>query len=157
MNTVDRATEDDLDDLVHLGAQLFREDAAEHDSFIDLTWSEREGRDDFLQLLASPSSLVLVARNGDRAAVGHLVGYTFASSPTRQPVTFAELRSMYVTAEHRSQGVGRRMAQEFLSWARAKGCVQANVSSYVANDRAQEFYEQLGFTPLSVSRVYRFE
>ncbi len=154
MITVNRATGGDIDELVSLGAQLFREDAAVHDSYIDLTWSERDGRADFEQLLASPSSLVLAARDGDGALVGHLVGYTHASSPTRRPVTFAELRSMYVTAEHRGRGVGREMVQEFLSWAREQGCVKANVSAYVANERAQAFYGDLGFAPLSMSRVF---
>ncbi len=153
MSPVRLATTADLDDLVHLGAQLFTEDAAVHDTHIDLTWSEREGRDDFVRLLDEPSALVLIAAFNEAGAVGHLVAYTSASSPTRLPVTFATLRSMYVMPHYRHQGIGQLLVQDFVSWARDKGCVQAHVSSYVGNDRAQDFYQRQGFEALSVSRT----
>jgi hypothetical protein len=94
MFIVDPATIDDLDVLVAQGAALFREDAGTHDAHIDFTWSEREGRADFERLIGSDDCLVLVARAGAGIVAGHLVGYTHAAAPTRQPVTYANLRSL---------------------------------------------------------------
>ncbi len=152
MITVAPATQSDIDDLVELGARLFQEDAAVHDTHIDLSWSEREGHADTRQLIKSEHGLVLIARDGDNA-VGHLVGYSHEASSTRLPVRFGVLRSMYLVPEHRRGGVGRLLVQRFKDWATEQGCVEAHVSSYAANQGAQDFYESLGFRALSVSRV----
>ena len=62
--TIEPAGSEDLDRLVELESCLFHEDAGRHDKFADVTWPQREGRDDFERLVASTSSLVLVARSG---------------------------------------------------------------------------------------------
>ena len=152
MFTVEPATDDDLEVLVEQGAALFREDAGVHDSFIDFTWYEREGRTDFERLIASNDCLVLVARWG-ATVVGHLVGYLHAASPTRLPVTFANLRSLYVTPGHRRRGVADRLTNEFIGWATARGCAEANVDSYASNEPAQQLYERHGFAVRSTART----
>lgn len=152
MLRIDHASLADLAELVVLGSNLFEEDAAKHDTFIDLSWSEREGRADFERLLNDPDSVVLVARVGERV-VGHLVGYSHASSTTRLPVTYAVLRSLYVEPDHRRQGVANALVDEFLTWARARGCAEALVDHYANNEPAQRFYERWGFAARSVSRV----
>lgn len=149
---IEPATVDDVDRLVEMEAKLFDEDAAQHDTFVDLSWPQREGRADFMRLLDSPTSVVLVARDG-HDVVGHLVGYISDPTPTRQRVTFAVLRSIYVEADHRHRGVGRALTERFVSWSRAKGCVEAHVASYRANEGAQQFYERGGFAERSVSRI----
>ena len=152
MIVIEPATSDELDVLVELETKLFREDAARHDQFVDVTWPQRQGREDFTRLLASRASLVLVARAED-AVVGHLVGYISDPTSTRQPVLYAVLRSVYVDAEHRGRGVGQLLTQRFVSWAREQGCVEAHVDSYVANEAAQRFYQRGGFASRSLSRV----
>lgn len=154
MTIVEPATHDDIDKLVELEAGLFREDAGLHEKFADVTWPEREGRDDFERLLADPSAIVLVARAG-KSVVGLVVGYVSESSPTRLPVTYGVLRSMYVDVGHRDAGVGGLLAETFISWARAQGCAEVHVDAYVANQGAQRFYGRHGFEPQSVSRVLR--
>ena len=154
MTIVELATHDDIDKLVELEARLFREDGGRHDPLVDTTWPDREGRNDFERLLANPSAIVFVARSGT-TAVGHAVGYVSESSPTRLPVTYGVLRSMYVDVGNRDAGVGGLLAEAFISWARARGCAEVHVDSYVANEGAQRFYERHGFEPHSVSRVLR--
>jgi GNAT superfamily N-acetyltransferase len=149
---IEPATVDDIDRLVELETKLFREDAAQHDTFVDLSWPQREGRADFTRLVVSPVAVVLVARDDDEI-VGHLVGHVSDPTPTRQPVTYAVLRSIYVEADHRHQGVGQLLTSLFVSWAREHGCVEAHVASYLANEAAQQFYERRGFVGRSVSRV----
>ena len=149
---IEPANADDIDRLVELETKLFGEDAAQHGTFVDVTWPEREGHADFTRRVASPASVVLVAREDDDI-VGHLVGYISDRTPTRLPVTCAVLRSIYVEADHRYHGVGRLLTERFVSWAREQGCVEAHVDSYVANEAAQRFYERSGFAGRSVSRV----
>ena len=103
MITVEPATHADLAELTAQGAALFREDAGQYDTYIDLTWSQREGRADFERLIADSGSAVLVARF-ELATIGHLVGYTHSASPTRLAVTYANLRSLYVEPSQRRRG-----------------------------------------------------
>ena len=152
MITVEPAARDDIARLVELEAGLFREDAGRHDPFADTTWPDREGRQDFERLLADPRALVVVARDGV-TVVGHLVGYLSESSPTRQPVTYGVLRSLFVDAEHRNSTAGTQLTEAFIAWARAHGCAEALVESYAANDGAQRFYARHGFEAVSVSRA----
>ncbi len=154
MSTVRRATSEDLDDLVRFESALFVEDAGVHEEFADTSWPGRNGRDDFRRLIESSPCLVLVAEQAGRA-VGFLAGYTTSSSPTRQPVEYAVLRSLYVAIDQRRRGAAQSLIGEFLIWARAKGCVEAHVDSYAANVGAQAVYERNGFLVQSISRVYR--
>lgn len=154
MSTVRRARSEDLDDLVRFESALFVEDAGVHEEFADTSWPEREGRNDFQQLIASAECLVLVAEQVD-GVVGFLAGYRTRSSPTRQPVEYAVLRSLYVTIEQRRRGAAQSLIDQFLRWARTAGCVEAHVDSYAANAGVQALYERNGFAVRSISRVHR--
>lgn len=153
MTTVARAGADDIDQLVELESALFRQDAGVHERFADITWPEREGRGDFERLLTDSNSLVLVARDGIDAG-GFLVGYLTPSSPSRQPVTYAILRSLYVAPSHRRAGVAGLLTEQILSWARDHQCAEAHVDAYSANEPAQRFYERHGFASQSITRVH---
>jgi ribosomal protein S18 acetylase RimI-like enzyme len=152
MFTIGTATVDDIDGLVEQGAALFVEDAGRYDTFIDLNWSERHGRADFERLIASDDCLVIVARH-DTGPVAHLVGYIQDASPTRQPVTYANLRSLYVEPASRRLGVADQLTRAFVDWARAKGCAEAHVESYTRNEPAQRLYERHGFVTRSTARA----
>ena len=152
MSHIDHPSPADIPALVDLERQLFEEDAARHDTHVDLSWASREGGTDFTRLLGSHDSVVLVART-TREIVGHLVGYESQSSRTRLPVTYANLRSLYVLPDHRRQGLADLLVTEFLDWARNRGCVEAHVDSYALNGPAQLFYERRGFAVRSVSRA----
>ncbi len=152
MFVIDEATNDDVGAVVELESALFVEDAGRHDPHADTGWPAREGRRDAEQLLASPDATVLVARAAG-AVVGMLVGYATPSSPTRQPVDYAILRSLYVADDWRRQGVAGQLTERFLAWARDRGCVEAHVDHYAANAAAGGLYQRLGFAERSVSRA----
>ena len=152
MVEVTEATSSDIERLVELESALFAEDAGRHDPFADTTWPSREGRKDFEDLMASPDCIVLAARwSGD--VVGLLAGYAQKASPTRQPVEYAVLRSMYVAESARRQGVATMLSERFLAWARERGCAEAHVDHYAANLEAGALYERCGFEARSVSRA----
>ena len=154
MTSVEIANHGDVESLVELEALLFAEDAGVHDPHADVTWPAREGAADFRRLLADDSSVVLVARRNGRV-VGHVAGFTAQSSPTRQPVTFGVLRSMYVRSDTRRAGVGRRLTEAFIDWARDQGCVEVHVDSYFENANARRLYERSGFASRSVAHALR--
>ncbi len=152
MIEVHQANPSEIDTLIELEGDLFVEDAGQHDPFADPTWPAREGRKDLEDLIASPDAIVLTAVRPDDI-VGLLVGYAQKSSPTRQPVEYAVLRTMFVTDSARGQGVGSALIDHFVAWARERGCVEAHVDHYAANTRAASLYQRHGFRPRSVSRA----
>jgi len=142
---VDRATPDDLDALVSLVAQLFREDAGRRDPTSNVDWpATDEARQYYADLVADPGSLVAVARDGGET-VGYLVG-KLREPDAGRPVRFAILESMLVSQAARNRGVGSRLVDAFFAWARERAAERASVSAFVSNKDAQRFYARAGFT-----------
>lgn len=152
MIEVSEATSSEIGRLVELESGLFAEDAGRHDPLSDTTWPLREGRKDFEELMASPACIVLAARWAGEV-IGFLAGYAQKASPTRQPVEYAVLRSMYVLESARRQGAATMLTKRFLGWARDRGCAEAHVDHYAANLQAAALYEQCGFEARSISRA----
>ncbi|HZX02088.1 GNAT family N-acetyltransferase [Kribbella sp.] len=147
---VDVARASDLDDLVRLESNLFRDDAGAHDPLVDTTWPARHARDDFARLIDGESTIVLVARY-DEHVRGHLVGYLSAPSRTRFDRRTAEIRSLYVDGPVRTTGIGQALVTSFTTWARTHEAVAVTVSAYAANDGARAFYKHLGFAEQTVA------
>ena len=86
-------------------------------------------------------------RHADRRPPG---GQAAAPETTCARLPFAVLESIRVDPGARGTGVGTRLVEHFLAWARAKGAKRASVTAYAANDGAQRFYRRHGFAPMSV-------
>ena len=65
----------------------------------------------------------------------------------------AELVSTLVSSSWRGQGVGSRLVEDFVAWARERGASRLQVEAYIANDGALRFYRRHGFVPLSTQLV----
>lgn len=143
------ATAPDVDGFVASSAGLFAQDAGSYDDTVDIAWPRKYGATRFLEGLADPDRLVLVAVDSAGAVVGHLTGLV-AEPTAMRPVRVATLSSLYVFPEHRHAGLGARLVAEFRSWARGRNCDRLEVTAYAANDGALRFYRQHGFAPQSI-------
>jgi ribosomal protein S18 acetylase RimI-like enzyme len=148
-NTIRRAAEADVPIIVALNHALFQEDAGQRDPFMNLNWPHEEGEDYVTKLLHSEKSIGMLAERKGQA-IGYLVGYLKPSSSLR-PVRIAELESMYVGEEHRSQEVGQQLVSRFLEWVREQGAERVSVTAYVANEGAVSFYKRMGFIPKNLT------
>jgi len=144
------ATADDIDDLVASVAGLFREDGGAHDSTMDTTWPAKNGAEYYGSVVDDDAVLLALARSGDGRALGHLVGKFQPPSDIRL-VPIAVLESIRTDPDVRGTGVGSKLVEHFLGWARAKGAKRASVTAFAANERAQRFYRRHGFAPMSVT------
>ena len=143
------ATPADLDTIVGFSHKLFQEDAGQRDQFTNINWAPEFGHDYFRPMISNDTFLCLLAFI-EKKAVGFLIGYLKKPSDVR-PINAAELHSMFVDKEVRSQKIGEALAQHFLQWAEENGSIRASVSAYAANVRAIKFYESLGFAKKNVS------
>ena len=147
---VRRAGADNVEDLLTVSTNLWREDAGTHDPVVmNTSWPAQHGRESFQALVADPDRVGLLAYAGDDLA-GGLMG----SLPPLTPFTLvreARLNSLWVAPDHRSSGVGSLLVEEFRAWVREKGAPYAVVTAFSANPRAQAFYQREGFAPHTVT------
>jgi ribosomal protein S18 acetylase RimI-like enzyme len=148
--TVTPATRADLDAFVASVAALFREDAGRHDPTMDVGWPAAEGGPYYAGLLDDDGCLLAVARDGSGQVIGHLVGKLTGPDALRT-CRLAILESLRVDPSARGAGVGSRLIENFLHWAREKDAEVASVSAFAANGGALRLYERHGFRPQTVT------
>jgi GNAT superfamily N-acetyltransferase len=79
---------------------------------------------------------------------GELLGFSACGESRDHDAdpSVGEVRSFFVAAGRWRQGVGRTLMAAVLDSLRERGCTEATVWSFAANDRANAFYERAGFT-----------
>jgi len=99
-------------------------------------------------LEASPSGaqrIVLIAES-----VNECVGFGVTGLAADQ----AEIESLGVSTSWRRRGIARRLCQDMLGWARARGAGHASLEVRASNTAARALYESLGFREIAVRRGY---
>ncbi len=79
---------------------------------------------------------------------GELVGFSACGESRDEDAeaSVGEVRSLFVAAGRWRMGVGRMLMAAALDSLRERGCTEATVWSFAANERANAFYESAGFT-----------
>lgn len=114
--------------------------AIECDSFAD-AWT----RSSFEFLLTSDAHLFAVATLCDR-----VVGYAVWSVIPPE----GELCDIAVEVSMREQGIGGRLIDDFLGYARGRGLDSIYLEVRRSNDGAARLYEKFGFHPIGVRKNY---
>lgn len=83
---------------------------------------------------------VLWAEENAVCAAGIAVGVRDQDLPT-----VAHLNGMWLSPEHRSTGVGARLVDEVIAWARERGCSTLVAGITPTNARAMAYYRRVGF------------
>ncbi|MFB6221351.1 MAG: N-acetyltransferase family protein [Halolamina sp.] len=90
----------------------------------------------------------------DRVAVadGDLVGYVAAEVQKAPPVVrrgdSLHITEVYVTPDHRREGLGAALLTEAERWGEDRGCSYVTLNVDAANEAAQALYRELGFEVL---------
>jgi GNAT superfamily N-acetyltransferase len=125
---VRRATDDDLDGVATLAAEMAQSLPFSADSF----------RLSYGSLLADDDARVLVAVDGP-VQLGYLLGFRHLTFYANGPVGWVE--EVAVRRQDRGSGVGRALMTAFEDWASSQGCVLVAL----ATRRAAPFYRALGY------------
>jgi ribosomal-protein-alanine N-acetyltransferase len=104
-------------------------------------WSEAA----FLQELAMPHSLPLVAQENDR-----IVGYAIAWFVADE----VHLTNLAVAPDLRRRGVGTRLMEAILHEARRQGQRLLTLEVRMSNTGAQRFYERFGLRAVAIRKGY---
>jgi L-amino acid N-acyltransferase YncA len=90
----------------------------------------------------------LVAEN-DRGSVGYAYASSFRS---RAAYRWSVETSAYVRADHRGQGLGKRLYRELLPILEGQGYCTAYAGIALPNDPSIALHQSVGFTPVGVFR-----
>jgi putative acetyltransferase len=92
-------------------------------------------------LNASGNSIMLVAEAGDE-----IVGVLTLVGGRRRAIRHAATLGITVAKEYRGQGLGTRLMEQVIAWARQGGVLtRIELEVFVRNEGARRLYERLGF------------
>jgi ribosomal protein S18 acetylase RimI-like enzyme len=116
---------------------------ADESRLADAEWVERAA------LQTGEGSIVYLAMN-DSTPCGIAGGFLDKDDASR-----AHLVSMWVTTPYRRQGIGRRLVEAIIDWARARHAHALQLIVTSNNATAIQFYKRLGFTFTGKRGSYR--
>lgn len=101
---------------------------------------------DLLELIQSPTAEVLVAVIGDEL-VGSGYAKIVSAKAYQKYELYAHLGFMYVSPEHRGQGINKLILEALLRWARDRNITEVRLEVYDQNESAKKAYSKAGFKP----------
>ncbi len=124
-------------------SQLLFETDFEHDPTLNCKWTfGKDGKKYFSSQIRTGNVFVAV---DNKKIVGYLSCIAYKSESWRKLDKIGELDNMFVLQEYRSQGIGKMLFQEFVSWCKSKKIRRIKVAALAQNTRAIEFYRKNGF------------
>ena len=144
----DVANEADITDSVSLLAILF---GIEKDFDADFT-KQQKGLN--LLLKSSKTATIQVARNASGKVIGMVTAQLVIS--TAQGTASAWIEDMVIDAAYRKHGIGKKLLQNTLAWAKKKGASRAQLLVDTANTEALSYYQHLHWesTLLQARRMF---
>lgn len=135
---IEPAKREDIPALILLLGELF---SIEQDFKPD-TERQRRGLE---LLLGEPRACVLVCRGATGEVLGMVSAQLVVS--TAEGALSAWFEDLVVSRLHRGRGLGERLLEAALAWARAQGAVRAQLLADLDNAPALGFYRHQGWNP----------
>lgn len=134
---------EDLEIIQELSVRLSEKEEEEFDPTIDPEWNTtEEATEYFRERIKEENGFALVVE--DDEVVGYAVGGIREAESYRDDLDIAELETMYVELEYRSQGIGTKFMEEFEEWAEEQNADRIRVEVTSQNEKGISFYEKNG-------------
>ncbi len=138
-----KAKSKDVESVKSLNQKLFHNDF-HFDDTLDVTWPTRNKKY-YTDRIKEKNSLVLIAKNKSDI-VGYLIGTIMKNHDNWRKINnLAELENMLVLEAYRGQGIGSKMINKFVKWAKSNKVKRARVVASAANNVAINAYKKNGF------------
>lgn len=127
-----RATKDNYDEVRKL-----------YGNFVDdpQRFSSKDN-DSYFKFLDSSNSFIDLALV-DKKIIG-FISYTIRTV-IRYPKPIMEVEELYINPDYRKHGVGRKLMEHVLEYAKSVPCQYIFLASDIKREEAHEFYKALGF------------
>jgi GNAT superfamily N-acetyltransferase len=134
---IENATKEDIPALVRLLDELFS---------IEQDFQPNQQRQIAgLQLILDSGKIAVikVAKNVNDEVIGMVSGQLVISTSQGSPSVWVE--DMIVNQQYRAQGIGRKLLEAVLAWAKQQGATRAQLLVDLDNDPALGYYNYLGW------------
>lgn len=143
-NTLIRiATLNDLDSILLLSDELTLSDLP-YDKEVDINWAHTDkGKEYYTEKIVGKNGICFVAEVNNK-----IIGYATAVEkevPSYRLVKVAELENLVVNKEMRSKGIGKKLVNKFIKWAKENGADKVAVDVFSLNEKGVAFYKREGF------------
>jgi GNAT superfamily N-acetyltransferase len=108
--------------------------------------ARRNLRGQIVSRLRSEHAYALVAEHQQDGVVGMIFGRV-ATNNRYEPARTGLIDQVYVAADHRGKGVGRRLVAELCRFFASQGVEDLSLRYVVGNSEAAAFWSALGFAP----------
>lgn len=140
-----RAKPIELEEILLLSDELAVSDLP-FDKKIDINWAHTDNGKKYYEDRINGISGVCFVAEIDNQIIGFASGEKKEAPPYRL-VKIAELENIFVKKEHRSKGIGKKLMEAFLNWAKELGVDKVTANAFALNDEAVAFYKREGFLP----------
>lgn len=136
---------EDLKQIQKLSQLLFIKEQKEYDPWYNTDWPfSKEGEKYFIKELTGEKLKLFVAEDN-----GKIIGFLSTSSKIekeyKKGLKIAQIDSLMILEEYRSQGIGTKLINEFKKWAESIKAERLIVLASSPNARGIEFYKKQGF------------
>jgi ribosomal protein S18 acetylase RimI-like enzyme len=142
------ARKDEVKKLQELNDKAFV-DNPEYDADLVPGWGlSKQGEIYFTDLLNNPKDCCFVAEDK-----GKLVGYITAIPKIfeSRKSKYIEIHNLGIIAEYRRRGIGKKLMDKCLTWAKNKEFQKVFLICFSNNNEALAFYKNYGFSEIYVS------
>lgn len=146
----------DLNDILRLNFELFRKESKEYDNSLNLKWTYKDGKKIFTDIILKKNGFVEVAEIKDKI-VGYLCGGITKRKFHRKKRRYAELRNMLIEGPYRKKGIGSQLLRDFINWCSQNKVDYIAVTAFAKNEKAIDFYRNLGFRDYSLTMEKRLK
>ena len=136
---------EDLEAIQELSIKLSDKEAEEFDPTIDPEWNSTEEAVDYYRKRINEENGFAMVAEDDGQITGYVLGSITDTEAYREDLNIAELGSMYILPEYRSQGIGTELMEQFNSWSKEKDADRLRVEATAQNEDAIRFYRDNGF------------
>jgi len=140
-----QAKTSDIERIQELNAELSKMEAEEYDPTIDPEWTLTEEAANWYRERINQGNGYAVIAQQDEQVIGYAIGVAGSAEVFRTTDTLAELETMYLQPEHRGQGIGTKLMENFKDWTEEKDADRLRVEASAQNKGAIRFYRENGF------------
>mgnify|MGYP006281764159 CR=1 FL=1 len=139
------AKSEDIEVIQELNTRLSEKEAEEFDPTIDPEWiSTEEAFKHYKQRIQEKDGFAKKVEHNEQV-VGYAIGGIHGSESYREDLKIAELETMYILPEYRSNGIGTELVENFTTWAEKEDADRLRVEATAQNEDAIRFYRENGF------------
>lgn len=139
-----KARIEDLESILLLSDELSISDLP-YDKEVDVQWAHTDnGVNYYTKKIEEKNGVCFIAEHNKK-----IVGYftaTIKEIPSYRLVKVADLENLVVNKEMRSKGIGKKLLEKFIEWAKEINMDRVSVNVFSMNEKGVAFYKREGFS-----------